>query len=417
MFSTAQGKPHSVRKRMISNVYSKSYLQSSPDMHSISQMLLFGRLLPLVEDLVLTDTPVDVHELNFAVTMDFINAYIFGLSNGSNFLQDVKIREHWLDLYQSRKAHTFWPQELPKLKSVLHSIGITVVPPWVDSANREIEAWCLKMCEAAELSYCSGNSKSDSLPQGVVFDQLRQSMEKPSVMSGVPYPKQLTIASELLDHLAAGHETSGITLTYLIHELSQRPHLQASLRDEVRTLTPSLYYKPKLDPESSVSELAELPSSRAVDALPLLHAVLMETLRRHAAIPGPQPRTTPHNLSAPVTLGGYSNIPSDVRVSALAWTLHRNEEVFPEPETWKPERWFDASTEVKDEMMRWFWAFGSGGRMCIGSHFAIQEMKLVVAAVYANYKTSIIDDEGIEQADMYTAGPKGNKLIIKFERH
>jgi len=28
----------------------------------------------------------------------------------------------------------------------------------------------------------------------------------------------------------------------------------------------------------------------------------------------------------------------------------------------------------------------------------------------------IVDDEGIEQLDAYSAGPKGNKLMLKFER-
>lgn len=44
------------------------------------------------------------------------------------------------------------------------------------------------------------------------------------------------------------------------------------------------------------------------------------------------------------------------------------------------------------------------------------EMKLLVAAIYTNYTTSIVDDTGIEQNDGFIGGPKGNKLILKFER-
>ena len=44
------------------------------------------------------------------------------------------------------------------------------------------------------------------------------------------------------------------------------------------------------------------------------------------------------------------------------------------------------------------------------------EMKLIVAAVYSNCRTSVVDDEGIEQGDGYVAGPTGNKLIVRFER-
>lgn len=175
----------------------------------------------------------------------------------------------------------------------------------------------------------------------------------------------------------------------------------------------------------------DVSTPRKIDALPFLHACLMETLRIHAAIPGPQPRITP---STPTSLVGSLPLPGGVRVSAQAYTLHRNADIFPEPEKWKPERWVDASEEEKAEMGRWFWAFGSGGRMCVGSHFAVQgmffllewlrdvdllclvEMKLITAAIYTNFSTHIVNDEGIEQIDAYTAGPRSNRLLLRFER-
>jgi cytochrome P450 len=46
--------------------------------------------------------------------------------------------------------------------------------------------------------------------------------------------------------------------------------------------------------------------------------------------------------------------------------------VFPDFETWKPERWLEADKEQKEEMKKWFWAFGSGARMCLGVYFATQ---------------------------------------------
>lgn len=51
--------------------------------------------------------------------------------------------------------------------------------------------------------------------------------------------------------------------------------------------------------------------------------------------------------------------------------------------------------------------------MKLTSHFT--EMKLVVAAIYTNYTTAIIDDEDIEAIDAYTVKPRGEKLVLKFE--
>lgn len=42
-------------------------------------------------------------------------------------------------------------------------------------------------------------------------------------------------------------------------------------------------------------------------------------------------------------------------------------------------------------------------------------MKYVAAAIYTNFTTRIVDDEGIEQTDSYTAQPKSGKLILQFE--
>lgn len=54
--------------------------------------------------------------------------------------------------------------------------------------------------------------------------------------------------------------------------------------------------------------------------------------------------------------------------------------------------------------------------MCVGSHFAIYEIKLVVAVVYSNFRSVVVDDGGVEQVDGYTCGPASNRLVLRFER-
>ena len=368
MFSTKGSKEHSSRKRMVSNVYSKSYLQSSHELHSISDNIIYKRYLPTLDALVKEKTAVDVHELNFAVTMDSINAYIFGLSNGSNFIQDVKTRRYVLHEYMCRRPYGFFDQELPGLSTYLAYIGILLTPNWVEDATQAVQVFCLNMCNAARVSIESGVQPApEDTP--TVYKYLYQSIISSTANSKPSTPQlgqnsNLLVASELLDQLAAGHETSAITLTYAIYSLSQHPHLQADLRKELLALSPPIVY-----PNSSQESLPTLPSPRSIDALPILHAILMETLRLYAAIPGPQPRQTP---ATPVSIAGSPPLPGGVRVAAQAYSLHRNAEVFPDPEAWRPERWTESSKEQKEEMGRWFWAFGSGGRMCVGSNFAIQ---------------------------------------------
>ena len=103
MFSMVESKPHSTRKRMVSHIYSKSFLQSSPELHKISRLILFGRLLPLLSKAAIDEQPLDVLEINYSSAMDFITAFIFGLQNGTNFLQEAMVRRHWFENYQRRR--------------------------------------------------------------------------------------------------------------------------------------------------------------------------------------------------------------------------------------------------------------------------------------------------------------------------
>ena len=43
------------------------------------------------------------------------------------------------------------------------------------------------------------------------------------------------------------------------------------------------------------------------------------------------------------------------------------------------------------------------------------EMKFIIAAIYTNWQTVLVDDEGIEQKDLYTAPPSSGNLIVELE--
>ena len=435
MFSMMHTRPHSVRKRMLSNAYSKSYLQNSPHMDAVSKAVLLGRYLPIIHAAAETKSPIEIHLVNNALTMDFVSGYQYGLPNSTNLLENVEERKRIFHLYHCRKPYELHRQEIPNLTAWCNWIGIPIVPKFVGTASAELQDWCMKMVMGAD-SYVSTHFRGEEIKPGDepnIYRQLKLSMLKSNsdaekgqtLDTPLPSTQQLEIAAEMYDHMTAGNETSGIALTYCFWELSQHPLLQMALRNELMRLEHPIIYPVK------TGETIRLPDPKDVDALPLLNAILMETLRLHTPIPGGQPRITP---MVPTTLAGYDNLPPSVRVNAQAYSLHRNTNVFPEPEKWIPDRWLRTDDPKKaEEMKRWFWAFGSGGRMCIGSNLAMQgmfggnpsemavltypsaEMKLTLAALYTNFTSSIVDDEGIEQDDAYTAQPRGFKLTLKFD--
>jgi hypothetical protein len=121
-----------------------------------------------------------------------------------------------------------------------------------------------------------------------------------------------------------------------------------------------------------------LPDPKAIDLLPLLNAILKETLRLYSPSPAIQPRVTPPGGTI---IDGF-RIPGGITVGTSAYCLHMNERVFPSAAEFRPERWLKSEDPDRlKEMNQWFWAFGSGSRMCIASHFALNSKSFHVLTV------------------------------------
>lgn len=395
MFSSLQSAPHAMRKRRISNIYSKTFLQSSPDFERIIWEITSQRLLPLFSKAARMKNVENVFPIYKSTAMDITTSYFFGLSAGTSFLIDEEARAHWQGLYSEdqRPASLFFLQELPRLTSRLAQIGINLVPEKRHLAHAQVAAWCLQMSDGAErvLNETQAGQQPKLGHRPIVYEQLKRGLKKggvsqeasisqslaPKVKQGLDEKargvlqrkrslRQLEVSSELLDQLIATNGTIGTTLLYVTWQLSQNPTVLTQLQKEFRSLSTTFSYS------SLVGGC--IPSAKEVDELPYLHAVLMETLRLHPPVAGSQPRLTPTNDK--IVLGTNMEIPERTRVSSSAWSLHRNPDVFPNPEEWQPQRWLHDGIPSKpgenaDKKERWFWAFSSGSRMCIGSNFAI----------------------------------------------
>jgi hypothetical protein len=438
-------KDHATRRRIVSHIYSKTYLLDSPDFQKLSRILLFERLLPVIDHAAQAGQGIDMYSLGCAAGAEFMTAYGLGSTFGLDLTRRGREDERRIYLENGKR-------KLMNLKGGKR-------------AAKELEEQLLQMCREAEryLKSTSSAPKDGKSVEGekdgkarqigsedpeststypIVYAQLINSIPTKEHVAN-PQDTILFAASELLDNTEAARAGIGITLTYAMHELSQRLALQSTLRKELTTAELPLTY-PLQHQSLSTSIL------RKLDSLPLLDAVITETLRLHAPGPGPQRRFVPKGGTI---IDGYF-IPAGAAISSAPYCLHRSKDVYPEAELWKPERWIrtaDSPSEqaatlgegdeglengkVEHDPRRWFWAFGSGGRMCVGNHFALvgtfgsrscetrtprltrlTVSKLLLASIYMNYATTVIDDEGIEHMDDVIAAPVGDKLILGFTR-
>ncbi|KAF2119133.1 putative cytochrome P450 monooxygenase [Lophiotrema nucula] len=401
MVSMLESGPHSVRKRMLSHIYSKSYLSTSQSLLAVATSVIHLQLLPRMAGASQRSEPVDIYALFERITLAWNASYIFGAQASTSDVLGQTGCVEFLQLYKERMKHLFWRMEVPGLTRWLERFFIRPVPKKCDEAHRELEKKVLKLCDGAANTYeCFPDltpnvflqhlDKQHGFPLShfpLVYAQLRSSLQRqsPKAKEGLSEDRRHEIASELFDLLIAGFDTTSQTLTSLVAELCKPTniHVQEALIAEVRSLNPPIKFNKFQDPRESM--LHPLPSPRDVDALPLLQAIIHETLRLYEAVPGPQPRITP---KGGCTIGPYTNIPGGVRINSQAYSLHRNADVFPDPLTWNPQRWLDSNGNFinNGEMHRWFWAFGSGGRGCVGKAFAMYQMVYAVAALFSNFR-------------------------------
>ena len=80
--------------------------------------------------------------------------------------------------------------------------------------------------------------------------------------------------------------------------------------------------------------------------------------------------------SPPKPRVAVDELPAGIQVGIAILQVHRRPELYPQPETFRPERFLERSFTPFE-----FLPFGGGARRCIGAAFATYEMKLVLATV------------------------------------
>ncbi|GAB3246697.1 cytochrome P450 [Nocardioides dilutus] len=165
---------------------------------------------------------------------------------------------------------------------------------------------------------------------------------------GEPMSNQ-EIADELLTMLGAGHETTANTLAWAVERLTRHPHLLDRLTAEV---------------DEGGSEL--------------MAATILEVQRTRPVI-----TEIARKVLAPSMELGRWRIPQGHHIFAAVDFVHMDENVFPNPERFDPDRFVNA----RPGTYSWI-PFGGGTRRCIGAAFADLEMNVVLRTVLQHYELS-----------------------------
>jgi cytochrome P450 len=194
------------------------------------------------------------------------------------------------------------------------------------------------------------------------------------------------LRDETLTLFAAGHETSATALTWAFYLLSKHPAVLAKLRSEVDQVLG--------DRTPAFDELRQLPYTLKV---------IQETMRLYPpgfAI-GRQPVQDDEILGQKIPAG------SIVFISIAA--LHRDARFWQRPHDFFPEH-FDSELEKERPRLAYL-PFGAGPRMCIGNHFALMEMQLLLAMLVRRFDFSLVENHPVEPEPLITLKPKHGVLM------
>lgn len=172
------------------------------------------------------------------------------------------------------------------------------------------------------------------------------------------------IVAEINIMMNAGSTTTAIAMANVMFQLLKNPLCLAKLREEIDAV---------VDADDTVV------SYDKVRHLPYLRACLDESMRLFPPTSHGLPRVTPEE--GLLIKGDF--IPGGTTVSISAYVAHRDEKIFPEPETYKPERWLG---EKGKTLQPYFVAFSAGARGCIGRNISYLEQTVLLSSVVRRYE-------------------------------
>ncbi|EOA92259.1 uncharacterized protein SETTUDRAFT_114627 [Exserohilum turcica Et28A] len=243
------------------------------------------------------------------------------------------------------------------------------LPDWMPGAGFKKTA--KKM--AVQLKQCTEQ------PYEFVKQQMRDKRHTPSFLSqcidGIGTDQEMEFVHKwaALSLYLGGADTTVSSIMTFFLAMVMFPDVQKKAQEEIDRVIGS----------------SRLPTSRDLESLPYIEAVMKETHRWHLVAP----MGLPHTSTQEDTCRGY-RIPKGSILLANNWLFMHDPAVYPSPMQFRPERFLATATHTPEPDPRSH-IFGYGRRICPGRHVADNALFVTIAQTLAVFEiTKALDAAG-----------------------
>jgi cytochrome P450 len=331
--------------------------------------------------------PVNTQHAYSCFSTDVISDYALG--SGFNYLDSNDFVPDWSDTLSGIAEASAWFKPFPQLLGLLQSAPqglVSRVNPGM-GLMFAFQRRCAVLINSIIAARESGDDSKavDKFGRPTLFHHVVNSDLPPSER-GLE-----RLAQEAQATIGAGAETVSKTLAWTTYHLLANPDILAKMKEELN----------RLDPECKAGTVE-------LEKMPYVTSVMLEGLRTSYGVSGRLQRIAPD----PLKYGEYT-IPAGTPVGMSSVLVHDREDIFPEPRTFRPERWLDPADRRRLEP--YMVAFSKGSRACLGINLARAELLLALSNVFRKVNFELYEttkDDVTIQHEIFLPFPKkGSKGV------
>ncbi|KAI9795739.1 MAG: hypothetical protein M1833_006832 [Piccolia ochrophora] len=296
--------------------------------------------------------PLNFTHASVAYAGDVVSAYAFAQSY--DMLESPKLGADWYEIFEGfgRMTHIF-PQfgwVYPLMKSLPDAL-VMKLNPLMSTVLKVQNSWGDQIRQIKD----GENEKHKDASHPTIFRELLQSNMPPSEKTTE------RLQEEAQSVVGAGMVTTANQFGVAVFHLLSNPTILERLREELREPMADFPWK--------------MPTWTELQRLPYFSSILLETFRISSGIPHRLPRISP---DIPIRYKDWV-IPPGTPVGMSSLLIHDNPDLFPEPRTFKPERWLDGG---RKRLEKYLLTFSRGTRQCLGMNLATAELYLGLASIF-----------------------------------